>query len=376
MKTRFIRVLGTVLSVFGITSTANASVTGVCQNPSMRGYSSKVAHEVVKYTIDTGNAWFVAWPNKDYSGDADTMPWRELSRFSAEKTFNGRTFYGISLGPADAYTQMPDLSGYCAPAVKPGVDAFDEMSGIIAGRNICVKGADGLTFYSAETGVFAYFGCCYTGGITTSTSTSTGTGSGSSGNSGSTVSLADCPCIYREADESGYYDGKYGEIITHEVVEQIRTYEFINCSPGYYQPTDDNGKSTTVNSGYNGKTVFKIHPGFGWYTSFDYADADPCVIPDNGTSNSIEYCKNYGCTQTESNGWFGGYIVGACKACPNSTSDVSGPTRLGRLVFAQTVSASGSALISTVGINSCKLASYEVTDSNGTIEYSCNSTYE
>lgn len=378
MKTRLIRILGTVLSVFGVTTTVNASNTGICKNPTKRGLSNYDAHEVVKYTIDTGSAWFVAWPNKDYSGDADTMPWGSLSYFSLEKTFNGHTFYSIALEPSVAYTQMPDLSGYCGPAVEPGVTAFDLMTGTVAGRNICVKG-DSYTFYSAQTGVFGYFGCCYTGYITTGTSTSpdsSSTGSGSSGYSEASVSLADCPCIYREADGSGHYDSDYGEIVTHEVVEQIRTYEFINCSPGYYQPTDANGNSTTVNSGYSGKTVFKIHPGFGWSTSFDYAAADPCEIPDNGTSNSIEYCKNNGCTQTETNGWFGGYVVGACRACPNSSSDVSGPTEYGELVFAETLSGSGLALFSTVGINSCKLDSYKVTDSNGTLEYDCNSTYQ
>lgn len=366
MKTRLIRILGTVLSVFGVTTTANASNTGVCKNPTKRGLYNNETHDVVKYTIESGSAWFVAWPNKDYSGDADTMPWDSLTYFDARTTFNGQTFQSIGLAPVDAYTQMPAVSFHCALAVDPGVTAYDLMSGIIAGRNICVKGADGLTFYSAQTGVFSYFGCCYTGDITTST------GSGSSG-----YSLANCPCIYRDADSSGQYDSEYGKINTHEVVEQVRTYEFINCSPGYYQPTDDNGKSTTVNSGYNGKTVFKIHPGFGGNSNFDYASADPCVIPDNGTSNSVEYCKTSGCTQTETKGWFGGYIAGACRACPNSTSDVSGPTEYGELVFAETVAeGSNSALISTVGINSCKLASYEVTDSKGTSEYTCNSTYE
>lgn len=377
MKTRLIRILGTVLSVLGVTTTANASNTGYCKNPTKRGSGNNNTHEVVKYTIDTGSAWYVAWPNKDYKGSANTMPWLGVSEeFVVKKTFDGNTFYSFGLGPVEAYREMPDLSGYCAYKVEPGVTAFDQMSGIIAGRNICVMGADMLTFYSAQTGVFKYFGCCYTGYIGTSASSGSSTGSGSSGYSG-TVSLADCPCIYREADISGKYDSDYGEIITHEVVEQVRTYEFINCSPGYYQPTDDNGKSTTVNSGYNGKTVFYIHPGFGWSTDFDFASADPCEIPDNGTSSGVVYCKNNGCTQTGTKGWFGGYVVGACRACPNSSSYVSGPPQGGKLVFAETVSReTGRALISTVGINSCKLASYTDTDSKGTIKYDCNSTYK
>ena len=372
MKTRLIRILGTVLSVFGVTTTANASDTGFCYNPTARDFSSRDTHDVVRYTIDTGNTWFVAWPNKEYKGSANTKPWSSgVAEFVAKKTFNGGIFYSFGLGPNLAYSGMPDLSGLCVLGVEPGDTAFDEMSGI-AGRNICVMGGDGLTFYSAETGVFKYFGCCYTGYATTS---STGSGTGHDA-----VSWANCPCIYRKADGSGHYDSEYGEIITYEVVEQIRTYEFINCADGYYQETDENGNSTTVNNGFSSKTVFKIHPGFGWSTDFDFASADPCVIPGVGTANSFAYCKNNGCSQTGTNGWFGGYIVSACStACPKSDSYVYGPPKGGKLVFADTVVSGASnitALISTVGQNSCKLASYIDTDSKGTITYDCNSTYK
>ncbi len=372
MKTRLIRILGTVLSVLGVTTTANAYDTGFCENPTRRGIGGiRDTHDVVKYTIDTGNTWYVAWPNNEYKGSANTTPWSSgVGEFVVKKTFSGGTFYSFGLGPNLAYSGMPDLSGLCVFGVEPGDTAFDEMSGI-AGRNICVMGEDGLTFYSAETGVFKYFGCCYTGYATTSTGSGTG--------SDVSVSLTNCPCIYREADGSGHYDSKYGEIITHEVVEQIRTYEFINCSRGYYQETDGGGYSTTVHTGFSGKTVFRIHPGFGWSTDFDFASADPCVIPGHGISSSFGYCKNNGCAETGTNGWFGGYIVGACIACPKSSSDVSGPPQGGELVFAETVAAGGSnisALISTVGQKSCKLASYNVTDSKGTINYSCNSTYK
>lgn len=388
MKTRLIRILGTFLSVFGINATTNVAVgaDNVCYNPTKRSYKSDyTTNDIVTYTTDTGDAWFVGWPNPDYAGDADTGLWRNAG-FDHVLVFNGNKYRGVTMEPQNAYHKMPELSGYCALAVSTGYSMPDIMSGIKGAYNACVMGDDGITLYAAETGVFNYFGCCYSGNITI------GTGSGSSGY----VLLKECPCIFRQADSNAQYSSSlYGNITVHPVIPEIRTYEFINCSPGYYQPVDSNGFSTSVYSGQTGKISFNIHPGFLPWGSvsdeYDWFRADPCVIPAI-QSDSMSYCSKAGCSVVE-NGWFGGYRIGNCTACPNSSTDIPSYTGTlnAKLVFADTVgrqdgssssgysgsTASGIyALISTVGINSCKLASYEVTDSNGTIEYSCNSTYK
>ena len=376
MKTRLIRILGTVLSVFGVTATANA-YTGVCYNPTAK-YSSTTldTNAVVKYKIDTGAAWFVGWPNTDYTGAGHkNFGANVVVGFPVPTFFGGQRYYVIGVDPALAYENVPELAKYCAGGVSSGVTAADIISGLAA-ENLCAKGGDGHTFYAAQSGVFEYYGCCFTGAIGTGTS-----GTGTSDTSGYKT-LEDCPCIYRKADESGRYDSSYGEIVTHAVIPQIRTYQFINCSDGYYQPTDSKGNSEIVRdtATYSGITIFNIHPGFGWSSYYDFTDAGPCVIPGVGTSDYGRYCKNDGCTETGTAGWFGGYSTSSCAACPNSSSDVSGPSQAGELVFASTVrenaSSSVSGLISTLGINSCKLARYVVTDSKGTIVYSCDSTYK
>ena len=410
--TRFlIRFLGGFFAFVGLGALADTAVAdGICDGVSLKNVSNGnivKTSGVVSRALVTGVAWYVGWPNSEYS-EMDYGPrtlWYDMDGyydfFDNTDAFVGDWWqipWVVTGELADSRLQngcilAPDTdricSNYYSDGKEMGVEGvFCAGCAISARYNDDTReiydGMPGVLF-AEVSGLFKDYGCCQYG--------ETGLG------------ILECPCFFASTDISGLtvtdMNGKDHDV--PHVVPHIVTYNFLNCQADADQGVGENGHSyvlpwvsvsgslggtaAEIAEMLKGRVKFVFQPGFwndtyyGASTDVFYALSDKCTFSDvyfdgiYGLSGAAR-CETSGCeSASKSSGYW--FNPRGCYSC--RTLDDNYSSRSDAMEFYPTVDmvGAGTFLRSTFGRESCRLkriGPYE--DDSGSYEYSCDSYYK
>lgn len=400
----FIRFLGSIFAFVGLGALADSAVAdGICDGVTIHflQYGTQQSTKaVVSYTESTGGAWYVGWPNSEYSErdyGARTL-WYDMDGYTGFSDEYLEAYTGVNSAnplfsdldsvsglmyrvPRAIYGPLLDsrLQEYCI--LPPDMDRICRgyYSDATANGTFCAGCAISDTIsgvlFAEVSGLFKDYGCCQYGE----------TGSG----------MLECPCFFASTLSGVTVTDMNGDNHTAPIiVPLIRTYSFLNCQADAYQRVDsEDGHSSVLPwvsaedaSGTGtgmliGRMKYVYQPGFWnfpYITNQVYTDdfvSNDCLLPEMTTAKEgHNSCTSTGChTSAVTSGyWFDTRACDSCRILDDNYSSNSD-----KMVFKPTVSTAGAFLRSTFGPESCyleKIGPFE--GDNGSYEYSCDSYYK